>query len=47
MRPQIKILYTTGYSAGVLDEVGVLGATLNKPYRPAQLAAELEAALRS
>ena|SRR5690349_19219527 len=46
MCPEIKVLYTTGYSAGVLDEVGVLGATLNKPYRPSQLAAELEAALR-
>jgi CheY-like chemotaxis protein len=46
MRPEIKVLYTTGYAAGVLDEIGVLGTTLNKPYRPSQLAAELEAALR-
>ena len=29
MCPEIKVLYTTGYSASVLDEVGVLGATLD------------------
>jgi CheY-like chemotaxis protein len=51
LRPSLKVLYTTGYCdlgaialADILDEHGKI---LRKPYRPAQLLAEVQLALTS
>jgi CheY-like chemotaxis protein len=39
LRPELKVLFTTGYSESVVQRTAVFGeaAILAKPYKPAQL----------
>ncbi|HUA53847.1 MAG TPA: response regulator [Candidatus Sulfotelmatobacter sp.] len=47
-RPEIRVLYTTGYGDAVSRQPGYrYGRVLPKPYRPRQLVAAVEHALRS
>lgn len=42
MRPDLKILFTTGYSGlAAADEVNSGSSMMSKPYRPSQLLAEV------
>jgi CheY-like chemotaxis protein len=43
LRPDLRVLYTTGFAAaGRFDHRLVHGKVLGKPYRPSQLASEVE-----
>src|ERR1700675_1640765 len=43
LRPDLLVLYTTGFAAaGRFDQRVVHGKVLGKPYRPSQLASEIE-----
>jgi CheY-like chemotaxis protein len=43
MRPDLRVLYATGFAGATrLDEHSVYGKVLSKPYRPQQLAREVE-----
>src|SRR5690348_15980752 len=43
LRPDLRVLYATGFAgAGRLAERPIHGKVLNKPYRPQQLASEVE-----
>ena len=47
-RPGLRILYTTGYGPAVRRQPGYrYGRTMPKPYRPSQLVAAVEEALRA
>jgi PAS domain S-box-containing protein len=46
-RPSLKVLFTSGFSGGVLDEPFESGLLLRKPYRRAELAKMVRAALNS
>jgi CheY-like chemotaxis protein len=48
LRPDLRVLYTTGFAAaGRFDRRVVHGKVLGKPYRPSQLASEVENLLAS
>jgi CheY-like chemotaxis protein len=48
LRPDLRVLYTTGFAAaGRFDHRVVHGKVLGKPYRPSQLASEVENLLAS
>jgi CheY-like chemotaxis protein len=48
IRPDLKVIYTTGYSSRIPEERGcTFGPIVYKPYRPVRLAAEIRRVLES
>lgn len=45
LRPDLRVIYATGYVDGVPDAASIHGPIMAKPYRPAELARQLETAL--
>jgi len=44
LRPELLVIYATGYFDGVPDAASIHGPILSKPYRPAELGRQLGAA---
>jgi CheY-like chemotaxis protein len=44
LRPELRVIYATGYFDGVPEAASIHGPILSKPYRPAELGRQLGAA---
>ena len=44
LRPDLRVIYATGFYDGVPDAASIHGPIMKKPYRPAELARQLETA---